>query len=278
MTGALAERFDRVRRRRRLAGDARAGARRTSRRRTSTSSPSPASGSTASRTGARTRSSATSSSSTCPSRERRRARTCASSRACSRPAGEAFVQLPVLDGGLGRASGARVRGAARRASPARPDARRRLPRLPPDRARARPRARRRRPARRRARTRARPPYRFSRDRFLRLARAHDRRRARRLRRPARRGRGRRLPAADRRALRLRRSACRCTTSSCRCSTAAACAAHALDAIQAWKEIVLAAARRLGRGRRGPRAPAAVPPDARRLARARLRRASSSSTR
>ena len=137
------------------------------------------------------------------------------------PGGEAFVQVPVLGGALGRAWRG-VRGAAR---PARPQARpgRRLPRLPPDRA---PSSTTRSPTPVSAsspRTRAPPPTASAATASC-GSLADDRRRTRRLRRPARRDRRGRLPPAAGRALPLRPRPARCTTSSCRSSTGAACTA------------------------------------------------------
>ena len=173
----------------------------------------------ASRTGARTPSSATSSSSTCP-RPGSSARTSSSSRRVLAPGGEAFVQVPVLGGLLGRAAPWRPRPAR----PARPAARpeRRLPRLPPhlprvDDALAGA------GLRVVAEDEGPSAYRFSRDRFLRLTR-DDRRRTRRLRRPARRDASWRVFRRPQVALSSSSSASRCTTSSCRSSTGAACTA------------------------------------------------------
>ena len=91
-------------------------------------------------------------------------------------------------------------------------------------------------------------YRFSRDRFLRLARAHDRRRARRLRRPARRGR--RSPSSGGRSSRSTSSSLGLPLHNIVMSLlyGGGVRGGALDAIQAWKEIVLAAALALGRAR------------------------------
>ena len=223
MTGALAERFDRV-----VAVDVSPAM--LERARAAVTAPnvelrraSPATGSTASRTGV-------ADALVCylvlqhlPCARGRRRRTSASSRACSRPAARRSSSCLCSAAGRPRSGGA-ARGPLVAVARAGPTTGAGLPRLPPDARRARPRRSPTPDCRSSPRTRGRPPYRFSRDRFLRLDARDDRARTRRLRRADRRDRGGRLPPADRRALCLRRSACRCTTSSCRCSTAAASAA------------------------------------------------------
>ena len=168
-----------------------------------------------------TRSSATSSSSTCP-RRGSSARTCSSSRRVLAPARR------------GVRPGARARRRARPRVARRPRAPLvRLARRPDQgaafrgyrltRARARRRARRRRSPRASPRTKGPPPTASAATASC-GSPADDRRRTRRLRRPARRDASWSSSAGRRSRSSSSSSACRCTTSSCRSSTGAASAA------------------------------------------------------
>ena len=84
------------------------------------------------------------------------------------------------------------------------------------------------------------------------------------------GGGRRLAAADRRALRLHRRAGAAQPRDGAALRRRRCAGMRIDAVQAWKEVLLAVAVARVAWDADPRAPAAVRADGRRLARARVR--------